>query len=175
MIFSDRASYVLLCGGYILVVLAAAFAVSRSWMGFYLRAIRDSEEAADASGIAVPRYKLVAFLLSAFLTSVGGTLMAQYLLYIEPSTVFTIEFSVDLPLISILGGIGTIAGPVIGAAILLPLRETLVSSLGGAGAGAHLVAYGVLLITIVILLPEGLLGGLKRLWRLFHRPRKDAG
>lgn len=163
MIFEERASYALLAGGYLLVCLACLFVLSRSYTGFYLRAIRDNDEAADAAGVPVRRYKLIAFLISAFLTSLGGTLMAQYVLYIEPGTVFSIELSVDLPLMAILGGVGTILGPLIGAAILLPLREILVELLGGKASGAHLILYGFLLILIVILLPHGLLGGLDRL------------
>lgn len=172
MIFEERASYALLAGGYLLVCLACVFVLSRSYTGFYLRAIRDNDEAADAAGIPVRRYKLIAFLVSAFLTSLGGTLMAQYVLYIEPGTVFSIELSVDLPLMAILGGIGTILGPVIGAAILLPLREILVEMLGGAASGAHLVLYGFLLILIVVLLPHGLLGGLDRLRGYLSRRRE---
>lgn len=174
MIFADRADYAYLTGGYLVVVLAATFVLSRSYMGYYLRAIRDSEDAADAAGIAVRRNKLIALLVSAFLTSIGGTLMAQYVLYIEPGTVFALEISVDLPLIAILGGIGTILGPTVGAAILLPLREFLVEQLGGAGAGAHLVIYGLLLVLIVIVLPQGLLGGVRGLLDRAQRPRLPA-
>lgn len=163
MIFEERASYALLAGGYLLVCLACVFVLSRSYTGFYLRAIRDNDEAADAAGIPIRRYKLIAFVVSAFLTAIGGTLMAQYVLYIEPGTVFSIELSVDMPLMAILGGIGTILGPVIGAAILLPLREILVEMLGGSASGAHLVLYGFLLIVIVVLLPHGLLGGIDRM------------
>jgi branched-chain amino acid transport system permease protein len=162
MIFEERASYALLAGGYLLVCLACVFVLSRSYTGFYLRAIRDNDEAAEAAGVPIRRYKLIAFLISAFLTSLGGTLLAQYVLYIEPGTVFSIELAVDLPLMAILGGIGTILGPLVGATILLPLREILVETLGGAASGAHLVLYGFLLIVIVILLPHGLLGGLDR-------------
>jgi branched-chain amino acid transport system permease protein len=169
MIFEERASYALLAGAYLLLCLAFVFVLSRSYTGFYLKAIRDNDEAAGAAGVPVRRYKLIAFLISAFLTSLGGTLMAQYVLYIEPGTVFSVELSVDLPLMAILGGIGTILGPLIGAGILLPLREFLVEMLGGIASGAHLVAYGFLLILIVTLLPHGLLGGVTRLSERFRR------
>lgn len=162
MIFEDRASYALLAGGYFLICAAVTFALTRGYTGYYLRAIRDNEEAADASGIHIRRYKLMAFVVSAFMTSVGGTLMAQYILYIEPGTVFSMELSVDLPLMCILGGIGTVLGPFVGALILIPLRELLVEHLGGTLPGAHLVLYGLLLMMIVILLPHGLRGGLHR-------------
>lgn len=172
MIFEERYEYAWLTGAYLVVTLLASFLLSRSYIGFYLRAIRDNDEAADAAGVPVRAYKLVALLVSAFLTSVGGTLMAQYVLYIEPGTVFSMSLSVDLPLMAILGGIGTIAGPVIGAAIALPLREFLVEVLGNAGSGMHLVVYGLLLVVIVVVLPQGLLGGLGR---IAGRTRRQAG
>ncbi len=177
MIFEDRSSYALLAGCYCLVCAAVAYAMIRSYTGYYLRAIRDNEEAADAAGIHIRRYKLLAFVTSAFLASVGGTLMAQYILYIEPGTVFSIELSVDLPLMAILGGIGTVLGPFIGAALLIPLRETLVEQFGGTLSGLHLVIYGILLVVIVIALPYGLIGGLERLSRRLGRvtkPRNPA-
>jgi branched-chain amino acid transport system permease protein len=170
MMFEDRSSYALLAGVYVLLCVACTFVLSRSYTGFYLRAIRDNDEAADASGIPLRRYKLIAFLISAFLTAVGGTLMAQYVLYIEPGTVFSVELAVDMPLMAILGGIGTILGPIIGAVILLPLREILVEYLSGTAAGAHLVMYGFLLIVIVIVLPHGLLGGIDRVRHVLRRP-----
>ena len=88
---------------------------------------------------------------------------------IEPGTVFSVELSVDLPLMAILGGVGTIVGPLVGAGILLPLREILVEYLSGTAAGAHLVLYGLLLIVIVIVLPHGLLGGIDRLRGVLRR------
>lgn len=175
MVFSERSSYVWLAGGYLALVLVAAFILSRSYIGFYLRAIRDNEEAADAAAVPVRRYKLLALLISAAFTSIGGTLMAQYVMYIEPSTVFSIAFSIDLPLMAILGGVGTVAGPVLGALIALPLREFLVEAFGASAAGTHLVVYGLLLVVIVVLLPQGLLGGAKALRdRLRRRNTADA-
>lgn len=172
MVFADRSSYVWLTGGYLSVVLVAAFLLSRSYTGFYLRAIRDNEEAADAAGVPVRRYKLLALVVSAALTSIGGTLMAQYVMYIEPGTVFTISFSVDLALMSILGGVGTLAGPVLGAAIALPFREFLVEAFGSSAFGTHLVVYGLMLVVIVVLLPQGLVGGLQDLRARLRRRRQ---
>ena len=146
-----------------LMVTAACFLISRSRTGYYLQALRDNEDAAQASGINLRHYKLIAFLLSAGFTSIGGTLMAQYVLYIEPSTVFNIAISVDVALITILGGIGTLLGPLFGAVITLLLQEFLKDWLGQFGAGAHLVVYGSLLVIIVMLLPQGTMGILKKI------------
>ncbi|RAH97406.1 branched-chain amino acid ABC transporter permease [Acuticoccus sediminis] len=173
MIFSDASSYALLASSFMVLVTLVAFVISRSYVGAYLRAIRDSEEAAVASGVPMRRYKMLALLVSAFFTSAGGTLLAQYVLYIEPTTVFNIGFSVDLPLMTLLGGVGTVAGPLLGAAIALPLRDILLELFGSAAAGMHLVVYGVVLIVIVIVLPEGLIGGVQKLARAVRRPRGE--
>lgn len=175
MVFAERWAYAYLAGAYLLLVLAAAFVLSRSYAGYYLRALRDSEEAADAAGVPVRGYKLLAFVVSAFLTSIGGTLMAQYVMYIEPGTVFTVALSVDLALMAILGGVGTLAGPVIGALLAVPLREFLVEAFGQAGAGTHLVVYGLLLVVIVVVLPNGLIGGLRQLQQRFTRKPAPVG
>ncbi len=166
MIFEERSSYALLAGAFLLLVSLVAFGLSKSYIGAYFRAIRDSEEAAVASGIAMRRYKLLALLTSAFLTSVGGSLMAQYVMYIEPTSVFSVGFSVDLPLMALLGGLGSVAGPIIGAVIALPLREFLLETFGQYASGLHLMIYGVLLMLIVILLPNGLIGAMKSLARM---------
>ncbi|MBC7282281.1 branched-chain amino acid ABC transporter permease [Hoeflea sp.] len=167
MVFEDRSSYAMLTGAFLIIVTIFAFGLSRSYIGSYLRAIRDSEEAAVASGIPMRKYKMIAFLISAFFTSIGGTLLAQYILYIEPSSVFSTAISIDLPLMALLGGIGTIAGPVIGAVIALPLRDILLETFGQSAPGLHLVIYGIALMVIVIVLPHGLLGGVKSLRERF--------
>ncbi len=164
MIFLDTRSYAWLSGAFMLLVTAVCYGLTRSRIGFYLKALRDNEDAAQSVGIDLRRYKLIAFLISAVFTSAGGTLMAQYVLYIEPSTVFNMTISIDLALMSILGGIGTIFGPLVGALITLPLQEFLKDWLGPVGAGAHLVVYAGMLILIVMLLPEGFMG----LWRKFR-------
>lgn len=174
MIFEERSSYALLAGAFMLCVSLVAWGMSRSWFGAYLRAIRDSEEAAVASGIPMRRYKLVALLISAFFTSVGGTLLTQYVMYIEPTSVFNMAFSVDLPLMALLGGIGTVTGPVIGALIALPLREFLLETFGQYASGMHLLVYGVLLVVIVILLPNGFWGLAGSLRRRFGTARKGG-
>lgn len=171
MIFAEPRSYALVAGIFLLIVVSVCYVLSRSRIGYYLQALRDNEEAAQAIGIDLRRYKLIAFLISAAFTSLGGTLMAQYVLYIEPSTVFSTTISIDVALMSILGGIGTLWGPLLGAAIAMPLQEFLRDWLGAAGAGAHLVAYGALLILIVMLLPQGVVGA----WRDWRIKRSKHG
>src|SRR5262249_27884941 len=133
--------------------------LARSRTGYYLIAVREDEDAAEALGIDSRRYKLLALALSAFVTGLAGSLFAFYTSHIEPDTTFHIEKSVEMALVSIIGGLGTIAGPVVGAVVLTLLAEGLRSLF----LQAHLLAYGVLVIAVVLFLPEGILGGLRRL------------
>ncbi len=164
MIFSEPRTYATLAGLFMLLVALVCYLLTNSRVGYYLRALRDNEDAAQSVGIDLRRYKLIAFLMSAGFTSVGGTLMAQYVLYIEPSSVFNVTISIDLALMTIMGGIGTILGPLIGALITIPLQEFLKDWLSPFGVGAHLVVYAAILILIVMLLPEGVVGA----WRNFR-------
>jgi branched-chain amino acid transport system permease protein len=170
MIFSEPRSYAMLAGLFMLLVTLVCYLLTNSRVGYYLRALRDNEDAAQSVGIDLRRYKLIAFLISAGFTSIGGTLMAQYVLYIEPSSVFNMTISIDLALMTIMGGIGTILGPLIGALITIPLQEFLKDWLGSFGAGAHLVVYAAILILIVMLLPEGVVGA----WRNFRTKSKKG-
>jgi branched-chain amino acid transport system permease protein len=95
-------------------------------------------------------------MISAFFAGVAGVFYAQYVLFIEPKTVFSAELSTQFALMSIIGGLGTVAGPIVGAFILMPLSEFLRAWLGGSYSGLHLALYGVILIVVVIMMPEGI-------------------
>jgi branched-chain amino acid transport system permease protein len=134
-------------------------ALARSRTGYYLIAVREDEDAAEALGIDSLRYKLLALALSAFVTGLAGSFFAFYTSHIEPETAFHIEKSVEMALVSIIGGLGTVSGPVVGAVVLTLLAEGLRSVF----LQAHLLVYGVLVIAVVLFLPEGILGGVRRL------------
>jgi branched-chain amino acid transport system permease protein len=155
--------------GYLIVALALAalvtltvILVERSKIGYYLRAIKNDELAARTLGVNVLRYKLIAIVLSASLTAMLGTFYAQYLLFIDPETTMRLELSVLIALVAILGGVGTVAGPLIGAAVLLPVSEMTRSALGGAGNTLDLVLYGGLIILISVFQPNGLVALARR-------------
>jgi branched-chain amino acid transport system permease protein len=101
--------------------------------------------------------------ISAFLTAVAGSFYAQYVLYIDPSGEFSIDLSVVMAMMAILGGAGTVLGPILGAAVLAPLQEGLRAWLGGQAQGLHLVIYGVLIIVVVKFLPRGIVDWLRRM------------
>jgi branched-chain amino acid transport system permease protein len=130
--------------------------VERRRMGYYLRAIREDQLAAQSVGVSVLRYKLGAAALSAALTALGGTFYAQYVLFIDAESVFPLSLSVLIALVPILGGAGHAIGPLLGAAVLIPLSELTRISFGGTGQGLDLVVYGGLIVLIAVLQPGGL-------------------
>jgi branched-chain amino acid transport system permease protein len=153
--FTDKYAYY-----YVILVMAAlslgiVYLIDRSKMGLYLLAIREDEEAAEAAGVDTTKYKLLAITLSAALTATGGTFYAQYLMYISPEEVFGIGISIEIILRPIIGGAGTLFGPIIGAFTLGPLAELARVHLGGY-SGVHLAAYGLIVILVVLFLPEGI-------------------
>jgi branched-chain amino acid transport system permease protein len=139
-------------------------------IGSYFKAIRENESAAEALGINAFKYKLLAMAISSFLTAVGGTFYAQYYLHIDEESAFGVAISIEVLLGPIIGGAGTILGPVLGAGILEGLSETTRNLLGGY-SGVHLMVYGAILIFVIIFLPGGILGGLQTAFRKLSRGR----
>jgi branched-chain amino acid transport system permease protein len=148
-----------------LAVLALLLAVTQilasGRMGYYWRAIRASERAARSLGVPVRRYKLYALMLSAGFTSLAGSLYALMVGFIDPDSGFGILVSVEMIITAALGGIGTLLGPLLGAAILVPLRTATNSLFGGGGSGLTYILYG----GIILLLARFEPGGLLELWR----------
>ena len=138
-------------------ILFASWRIECSRMGFYLRAIKDSERAARSLGVAAGRYKLYAYMLSAALTAVAGSLYATMFGFIDPESGFGILISVKMLIMAALGGAGLLFGPLVGALILVPLEEISNSLLGGRGAGLTFVLYGAIIVIIARFLPSGLL------------------
>ncbi len=131
-------------------------------MGLYLQAVREDSEAAEALGVDSLRCKLTAMAISAGMTAMGGTFYAQYLLYIDPDTTFGVVNSVEIMLRPIIGGPGTVLGPLLGSVVLTPLSE-ITRTAFQAYSGAYLMFYGAILVAVIIFLPDGLMGILKKL------------
>ncbi|HEU5323154.1 MAG TPA: branched-chain amino acid ABC transporter permease [Methylomirabilota bacterium] len=154
--FRDARAYYYIALGLMLAATGVVAALERHRAGAYLAAIREDENAAEALGVNAFRYKMLAMLVSSFLTGVGGTFYAFYLFSLQPNTAFGIPLSVEIILRPIVGGSGTVLGPILGSFILSPLAEISRHYFTTAGyAGAHLVAYGLLLVAVVLFLPEG--------------------
>lgn len=139
-----------------LVTLLVHF-ISRSRLGYNLIAIRENEEAAQSLGVNTYKNKMIAMALSSGLTAIGGTFYAQYILFIEPPTTFGNDVSVNIILPTIIGGAGTVLGPIVGAFLLIPIGE-ITSSLFGNFVGVNLMVYGVILVLVILYLPEGIVG-----------------
>lgn len=165
MVFASPYPYLAIVFCYFAGIFLFSKFIERSRFGFYLLATRDDEDSAAAVGIDPLSMRLKAMALSAFLTGIGGSLFAQYFLYLDPTHVVSPEISFQFALICVIGGLGTATGPVIGAFIVTPLSELLRGALGGAASGLHLVIYSGVLIVVVLYFPSGVAGALARLGR----------
>ena len=161
----SKAVYYYIVLGLLVLGLAITRLIERSRLGYYFRAVREEQDAAASLGVRVARTKRVAFAISAALTAACGTFYAQYVLFIDPESVFPLSLSILICLIAVLGGVGTLWGPLLGAAVLIPLGEVTRIYLGGTGKALDLVIYGALIMVISVVQPAGLVGMLRRLRR----------
>jgi branched-chain amino acid transport system permease protein len=136
------------------VTIAVAYGVAHSRFGIRLNAIREDEVAAAALGIDATRYKLAAFVLSAVFPAVAGGIQAYKVLYIDPPSVFFVQITIAMALMSMLGGKGTVIGPILGAVILYTAQELTWVNF----PTAHLIAYGIFIIVVARFMPRGLMG-----------------
>jgi branched-chain amino acid transport system permease protein len=167
----SKAPYYFIALLFLLIALAVSWWVAHSRMGYYFRAIKESHELAMVLGISFVRWRLVAIMISAFLSAAAGTLYAQYILYLDPESVIIMPISVQIVLIAMLGGAGSVLGPVIGAAVLVPLSEITRVTLGHKGTGIDMIIYGALITLISVYQPKGVWGLLTgRFGRTIPRP-----
>lgn len=173
---------------FTILIILVSWIVWRTKLGYYFQAIREDQDAAHSLGINPTIYKNTALAISALFTSFAGSLYGVYVGFIDPSTVLALDVSVQIVMIAIIGGIGTIFGPMIGAALLIPLSEALrsnaitdvlvksgvVAEESKAGsflrenlAHAHVLIYGILVVIVILFMPEGVLGFFRRAarWR----------
>ncbi len=162
--FTTKVPYYYIAFGMMVVGLYVTRLIEMRRIGSYFIAIRENESAADALGVNVFKYKLIAMVISAFLTAAGGTFYAQYYLTIEEESCFGTSVSIELLLGPVIGGAGTVLGPLVGASILEILSEGTRNFLKGY-SGVHLMVYGAILILVIIFLPRGILGGLRSAYR----------
>ena len=163
--FQDQRAYYYLALALLLLATAVAALIERRRFGIYLTAIREDETACEALGVDTLKYKMLAMVVSSFLTGLGGTFYAFYLFSLQPNTVFGIPLSVEIVIRPIIGGAGTLLGPILGSFILTPLGELSRQYFGQSGLhGAHLIVYGVLLVSVVLFLPQGAYPYLRRLF-----------
>ena len=153
--FQGKIPYYFVSLGFLTAASLVVWLIQRSKLGVYLLAIRDDEDASEALGVDTFRYKMVAYAVSAALTAFGGTFYAYYQFYLQPNTVLNMNHSVDIMIRAIVGGSGTILGPILGSFLLELLGEFSRTFFAGGVAGLNVVMYGVLLIVVVLFLPRG--------------------
>lgn len=148
------------------VVLAALALAITAWIararfGYQLQAIREDEDTALACGIDASWTKLSALLISAAITSVAGAVWASQFLFVDPDSVLSTRLSEQIAIVAMLGGAGTLTGPIVGAAILVPAEEMFKNAF----AEAHLLIYGTLIVVVVLFVPNGIVGSAAGWWR----------
>lgn len=137
------------------LTVVVVYGISRSRLGLGLMSIREDEDAAEASGVSTLKYKLTAFLISTSLAGLAGGVYAYYAAAVRPGYLFSALWTFDAVIIAFVGGVGTIAGPIIGAIFFVLLKQLLSLYLPG---GSHVMVFGILFIIVVLYLPGGLIG-----------------
>ena len=166
LLFPRNSSAWFYIAGVLLTGLALVLTVwiSKSKFGYYLMAIREDQDTAASVGVNTARTKLYALLISAALTAIGGILYGSLFLYIVPDQVLPIEISIEIAIVAMLGGAGTVIGPIVGSLVLESAAEVFKAQF----KEAHLMVYGVLIVVVVLFLPEGIVGTITnrlRVWK----------
>jgi branched-chain amino acid transport system permease protein len=162
--FTSKIPWVLIALVAFGLVQLATIALSSSRMGYYLRAIRANQDAAASVGIDARAWKLRALIASAMATALAGSLYGQYTLVVEPESTLSLSISISIALVGVVGGLGQLWGPSVGALTYAFLAKYVAAQLGGSGRGLDLVIYGGLICVIAALRPSGLAGFVSELF-----------
>lgn len=172
--FRGNMPYYYIALGFMVASLIAVRLIEVSKVGRFIVAIREDEEAAQALGIDTFKYNMIAIAISAFMTSLAGTFYANYIYYLHPNSMFGMSMSIELILRPIVGGLGTLFGPILGSFILTPLSEISRAYFAKGGfEGLHLVLYGALAILVVLFMPKGIIVYVKRLLKPILEPTDE--
>jgi branched-chain amino acid transport system permease protein len=151
------------------VCVLVSVAILNAPLGYYLRTIRDNEKAAQAIGVDILRYKIIAMVISAVLASVVGTAYVRYLTFADPYLLVSPVITIEIVLFATVGGLGRAYGPALGALLLVPLGEILRGKLGTTLPGLHYFIYGIVVIAVILITPRGLLPLFERWWGRFRK------
>ncbi|MDR1619179.1 MAG: branched-chain amino acid ABC transporter permease [Clostridiales bacterium] len=175
--FNDKAPYYYIILAFYFVAVSITYWLKNSRSGYYFRAIKEDPQAAKALGINIVQSKLLAMVLSGMMCAMVGSFYVNFTLYIDPDNVFRFMTSVQIALIAVLGGVGSVWGPLIGSVIILLLSEGSRAYLGGIGAGLDFVIYGLMIMLIAIFQPNGIIGAVenyRKKKRLKKRQMQEA-
>ncbi len=178
LLFATETPYYYIILLMLIGVLIITWMISRSKLGYYLKAGGEEPEAAMALGVNVSRARLTAMAASSFLTALAGSFYAPLTLYIYPESVFSLDLSFEIAFIALIGGRGSIIGPVLGALLLRPVSDFTQIYFGDTLPGLHLIIFGVVLILVMLYQPRGLQEPLTRIYNRFldrlNRERRPA-
>ncbi len=158
MMVREKWIYLLIAFAFLLLTLWVSWRIKNSRLGFYLVAVREREDAALAVGVSATGVKLKAVMISAFLTSLVGSFHGMYLTFIDPASAFSLELSIQIAMFSLIGGLGTVFGPLVGTVLVLPIAELARGWLSDYGNGFHGLVYGLVLVAVVLTIPAGIVG-----------------
>ena len=171
--FRGNVPYYYIALGFMVASLIVVRMIEVSKVGRFIVAIREDEEAAQALGVNTFKYNMIAIAISAYMTSLAGAFYANYIFYLHPNSLFGMSMSIELILRPIVGGLGTLFGPVIGSVILTPLSEISRAYFARGGLeGLHLILYGALAILVVLFMPKGIVVYVKRILEPFLKLSK---
>ncbi|MBE6878346.1 MAG: branched-chain amino acid ABC transporter permease [Ruminococcaceae bacterium] len=157
------------------IVFVVCVLLENSKVGFYWKAIRESHEVAESIGINPRNYKLLAMCLSAFIAAIGGTFFAQFFKYIDAITVFPLSVSMIFVLVTVLGGIGNVYGPIIGSVIYYSLELIMRRLTGASGSGLDQIVFGILIVLVTCFEPRGIMGLIDRIKGRFVKKAVKEG
>jgi branched-chain amino acid transport system permease protein len=172
--FRGNIPYYYIALGLMVASLVAVRLIETAKLGRFIVAIREDEDAAQSLGVNTFKYNMMAIAISAFMTSLAGAFYANYIFYLHPNSMFGMSTSIELILRPIVGGLGTLFGPVVGSFILTPLSEISRAYFAKGGLeGLHLILYGVLAILVVLFMPKGIIVYVQRILRPILQPAGD--
>jgi len=166
--FQSRAAYYWIILALVGISLVIARLIERSRFGAWLIAVRENEDAARALGVDASTVKTVAMIISAAITAAAGCFYAQYFLFVDSGIAYGTWISVEALLTPIIGGVGTVFGPLLGALVVKTLSEGA-KLLAGDAPGLDLIIYGAVLVLVIWIMPRGLIGGLSHVRKLLAR------
>jgi len=149
--------YFIIMGLYVLVIIFTNY-IFNTRFGYYLKAMKGNRDAAMSLGINIDRLKMKAIIANAVIAAIPGPFMAQYTFFLSHDTFFKFQTSVYALLVAVLGGIGTLWGPLVGALVLIPLSELFRITIGGSGRATDLVVLGAIMMIMAVYQPQGILG-----------------
>jgi branched-chain amino acid transport system permease protein len=174
MAFVSKLPYLYISLFLLLVAVVISYIIYRSKLGTYLIAIREDEDSASALGVNIAAYKTYALLITAALHGIGGGFYAVFTTFIQPILIFGLQLNVELLVAPVIGGRGTLIGPVVGAIVNKPIAELTRGWFAGGQSGTTLIIYGAFLVIFILFIPQGIEGYLRKIYlKLLNRFGKE--